>query len=504
MATGLASDQSTYGRSLVWSVAIWRFEPAASEAGNAMSMKELLERKGELAAEMKKLGDIANEKDDDGNRRGWTAEQDEKWDKLGNDYDELLEQIEAEERSAAIDARLKQIDDDAKNPDPNRRGLPGRHDTRHDPEDDQITEQTRSLALQGWCRAQMDEQPTEDQAEACKRVGLNPYAKQLRFDLLSSDQVSHAQEGMRDVHHSMWPRVARSLIEESRDLSHITGASGAATIPEGFVNSLEVNLLAFGGMMAASTLLRTATGNDLPYPTVDDTSNSGEILSENTSIGSSTDPTFGAITFHAYKYSSKPVLVPSELLEDSAFNLPVFLSNALATRIARILNQHTTTGTGNGQPHGITLASTLGKTTAAAAAIAADEIIDLQDSIDPAYEQGASWMFHKNIRTAIRKLKTSDGEYLWQPGLQAGVPDTLLGGTIIINQDMASSVATGNITMLYGQLSKYTIRHARAVRMFRLQERYRDTDQDGFVMFTSYDGNLIDAGTAPVKYMQQA
>ena len=113
-------------------------------------------------------------------------------------------------------------------------------------------------------------------------------------------------------------------------------------------------------------------------------------------------------------------------------------------------------------------------------------------------------MCNDSIVKYLRKLKdANDGQYLWQSGMQAGVPDSLYGSTLVVNQDMSSTITAEDKTLLYGQLSKYKIRRVNGFRMYRLTERYRDTDQDGFMMLLREDGNLLDAGTAPVKFLQQ-
>jgi len=128
----------------------------------------------------------------------------------------------------------------------------------------------------------------------------------------------------------------------------------------------------------------------------------------------------------------------------------------------------------------------------------------MQHSVDPAYRNGAAWMMHDSILAAVRKLQDSQNRFYinFIDGLREGVPDRLLGSPIFINQSMASTQAQSAKIMLYGQLSKYKVRRVGAVRMYRLQERYRDNDQDGFVAFVRMDGKLLNAGVAPVKYLQ--
>ena len=113
-------------------------------------------------------------------------------------------------------------------------------------------------------------------------------------------------------------------------------------------------------------------------------------------------------------------------------------------------------------------------------------------------------MFHDGIALSIRLLKDGNGQYMWQPGLQAGVPDRLAGYPYTVNQHMQATLATATRTMAFGQFSKYKIRDVGSVRLKRLDERFADSDQVAFVAFSRHDGNLLNAGTNPVKCMLQA
>jgi HK97 family phage major capsid protein len=293
---------------------------------------------------------------------------------------------------------------------------------------------------------------------------------------------------------------------EQRALSVGTTTAGGFTVPQGFVYNLELALLQYGGVRQVADVMRTDSGNDMPWPTVNDTANVGELLSENTTVGSSVDPTFGQVVLKAYKYSSKLVLVSREILEDSAFNVAETVGKMLGERIGRIQNVHFTTGDNSAKPQGVVVASTLGVTAASATAIAADELFNLQHSVDPAYRQDPScgWMMHDNILLAVRKLKDSQNRYLWEPSIQMGVPDKLLNYPITVNQQMQSSIATATRTMLFGALGKYKVRDVKDVRLMKLEERYADLDQVGFVAFLRSDGRMLNAGTNPVKHLVQA
>ncbi len=286
----------------------------------------------------------------------------------------------------------------------------------------QPTEQQRCLAMQAWLRAGVGEDLSPRHLEACHVTGIKPQRKYLDVNF----RPMYMADGL-----GMWESGRRSLkppweeIREQRDMSVGTDSAGGYTVPEGFSDALEINLLAYGGPRKVCRIWTTETGQLIPWPTMDDTSNTGELLSEAGSIGSSTDPSFGEVQYSAYKYSSKPIKFSAELEEDSAFALAQILGSACGTRIGRITSAHYTTGDGSGKPTGLTVAATSGHTAASATAIAASELIELTDDLDPAYEEGedCGFMFRKSTKTAVRLLTDSNGQFLWQPGLRAGDPD---------------------------------------------------------------------------------
>jgi len=114
---------------------------------------------------------------------------------------------------------------------------------------------------------------------------------------------------------------ARALDKDEQRAQTVTTTGGGYTIPQGFSNQIEQSMLDYSGVLTApTTKMRTDTGNSLPYPTVDDTTNKGALLGINTAE-SSLDLTYGVVTFAAYKFTSLQVLVPVELMQDSAFNM---------------------------------------------------------------------------------------------------------------------------------------------------------------------------------------
>lgn len=286
-----------------------------------------------------------------------------------------------------------------------------------------------------------------------------------------------------------------------------TGSSGGFTIPEGFRMTLEEALLAYGGGMtdpAVVDVLRTSTGNPYMMPTDNDTAQKGERIAENTQINEQ-DVVFGQLQIDAWLYSSKLVRVPLTLMQDSAFDLNAYLGRKLGERIGRILADELTVGAGTaGIPNGIVTASTLGKTAAAVAAVTYPELVDLEHSVDPSYRaQDAKWMFHDLTLAALKKLLDDQSRPLWTPGMAFNAPDRILSYPYVINQSMPQ-LATGEKTILFGNFKKYMTRITRDVTLLRLTERYADYLQVGFTAFARADGELLDAGTNPVKHLIQA
>lgn len=465
-----------------------------------MTLKELREKLAEQAKVIRQMADKVNNES-----RDFTPEEKTQWDAANNDYNALLRKIEIAKRAAEVEAATQASDS-------NTPGavLPGRDDrsARTDERGDDrrggpVTEETRANAFQAWARFQLGLNLEDRHEDACRVLRFNPSRQFIDIPLVPSHAYRQLQQD------------ARSGRREMRDLSAVAGPTGGYTVaPQTLVQQLELNMLYFGGVRQVAENIRTTTGEPMAWPTANDTSNTGAQLGENTSIGSSTDPSFGKVTWNAYKFSSKPILVPFELLQDSAFDLASIIGQMLGERLGRITNTKYTTGTAAATPNGIVTASTLGKTTNGATAITADEISDLVFSVDVAYrsQPGCQFMMSDGILSYIRKLKSANNEYIWTPnfvgGMAADFPDRLFGYPYTVNNDMVGlttgAPASATKTMLFGQMSKYKIRTVGSVRLYRLEERYRDTDQDGFIAFVREDGNLLDAGTAPVKHLLQA
>lgn len=282
-----------------------------------------------------------------------------------------------------------------------------------------------------------------------------------------------------------------------------TGAAGGYTVPPAFRQKIVERMTYVAAMRQLAEVITTDTGANLPWPTVDDTANEGAILAENTQV-TEQDVTFGQASLDAYMYTSKLVRLSLQLLNDNAFGLETWLANTLGARIGRIQNRHFTVGTGTAQPDGIITSASVGVTAAGVAAITYDELVDLTESLDPAYlESGnARFMMSQTARKLLRKLKDTQGRPLWEPSLQAGSPDTLMGYGLTLNNYM-SAPATGVKSVGFGDIREaYVIRDVSDFALLRLNERYADYLQVGFLGFQRSDGTLQNA--AAFKVLQQA
>ena len=303
-------------------------------------------------------------------------------------------------------------------------------------------------------------------------------------------------------------------------MSTTTGSQGGYVIPTGFSGMLEEAKKWFGGIEGIVGKFSTGTGNPWPWPTINDTTNKGRILGQNTQV-TETDLVFGQVTFNAYIGCSDLILIPLALMDDSYFDLDALVARLLGIRLGRLFNNQCTVGTGVNSPTGIVTAAvaqglvdTL--TTGNTASIAYSNLVDMEHQVDPAYRESdtSRWMFSDTMLKLIKKLTDTTGRPLWQPGLTAsfqmgaavmtGSKPKILEHEYVINNDMAIPAANA-YTMLFGDMSTFKVREvAGGTTVLVLRERYADYLQVGFLAFQRFDSNLIDAGTHPIGVLQQS
>ena len=215
------------------------------------------------------------------------------------------------------------------------------------------------------------------------------------------------------------------------------------------------------------------------------------------------DDAFGQVSIGAYTLATM-IKISEELLNDSVFDMPAYIAKEFARRIGAAEEEAFFTGNGTGKPLGI-LAATGGAETGVTAAavdkITMDEVIDLFYSLRAPYRRNAVFIMNDATVKALRKLKDGQGQYLWQPSITAGTPDTILNRPVYTSGFMPT-LATGNKTILFGDLGYYWVADREGRSFKRLNELYAPTGQVGFLASQRVDGKLI--LPEAVKVLKQA
>lgn len=403
--------------------------------------KKLIDERGQINDEMERLGKIVSEEG-----KEWTTEEERKFDDLA------AKDTTLEKRIADLDSL-------------NARKV-------------QAVESVEEVAE----RTKLDPEQIKDKKDEYKRA----YTSFLRG----------GNEGLTPEEKNLLVTAARAQT--------VTTTGGGYFIPTDLSNEIITSLVSFGGVREVAKILPTSTGNNIDYPTSNDTANKGVLISINTKASEGAF-TLGTKQLNAYKFSSNSIIVPNELMQDSAFNIEQFVTQTLAERLARGTNEYYTgtggKGTGSSQPQGIINGATQGKLSAASTTTTFSELLDLKSSVDPSYRANASWMMNDNSLNVIKKLSmTTANQSIWQAGIIGSAPATIDGQKYTINQDL-DDMADNTRSWLYGDFSKFIIRDVAGMAIKRSNEVYMETDQVVFVGFMRTDSRLMD--TTAVKYMRQ-
>jgi HK97 family phage major capsid protein len=336
-------------------------------------------------------------------------------------------------------------------------------------------------------------------SEAIKRFQADE-AHEARFVEATRDikrsEVSRPAQNDTDVVRSLAKGEIRSFEFEKRDV--MTSSTGAP-VPTSFYDQIVEHMVVVGPMLETSTMIRTAGGEALQVPRTNAYSTAS--LTAQGSAFSESDPTFQSfITLNAYKYGFL-VQVSREMLEDSGVDLLGFLARQAGIGIGVAVNTALTTGGGSTDPNGIVTAASSGVTgsTAVSGAFTADNLIDLSYSVNSMYRRqpGTGWQMSNTALAAARKLKDTVGQYLFQPSLQAGQPDLLLGFPVFENPDIAAP-ATSAKSVLFGHLPSYYVRMAGGIRFDRSDDYAFANDLVTFRASVRLDGDLPQTGA--IKY----
>ncbi len=277
--------------------------------------------------------------------------------------------------------------------------------------------------------------------------------------------------------------------EMKNTLNEGSDTEGGYLVPDEFENKL-VTGLKENTVIRAHAHVITTSGGLHKIPVVASHGSASWIDEEGAYTES--DETFGQVQLDAHKVGTI-IKVSEELLNDSAFDLENYIAEEFTRRIGDKEEEAFLTGNGTGKPTGILNATgggQVGVTTASATAITADELIDLYYSLKAPYRKKAIWVLNDTTIKAIRKLKDSNGNYLLQPALKDGEVSTILGRPYFTSA-YAPEIAAGAKTILFGDLSYYWIGDRQGISFKRLNERYADNGQIGFLAFKRLDGKTV-------------
>lgn len=314
--------------------------------------------------------------------------------------------------------------------------------------------------------------------------------------------VSKTGRGTKDYAKNFW-RVMRSKSvphEVMNALQVGTETEGGYLVPDEYEHTLVQALEEQNIFRQLAHVIHTSSG-DRKIPVVA-SKGTAQWIDEEAQYPES-DDSFGQVSIGAYKLATM-IKISEELLNDSVFDMPSYIATEFARRIGAAEEEAFFTGNGTGRPLGI-LAETggaqVGVTGAKADAVTFDEVMDLFYSLRSPYRRNAVFIMNDATVKALRKLKNGNGDYIWQPSVTAATPDTILNRPVYTSGFMPT-LATGNKTILFGDLGYYWVADREGRSFKRLNELYAPTGQVGFLASQRVDGKLI--LSEAVKVLQQA
>lgn len=283
--------------------------------------------------------------------------------------------------------------------------------------------------------------------------------------------------------------------EFTRALSSGTAPAGGNTIPTPtFLSRLTEPLRDMSSVLQAGPeIIVTESGEDLKWPTVA-THGAAQANVAESATRAGVDPTFGTATLKAYEHSQL-IVVPRRLVEDSAVDIEGYVARKIAENVGVSLAAKLAVGAGTTETSGIVTSATSGKTGANGVVGAAsfDDIIDLMYSVAAPYRSTprSAFLIADALLPSLRKQKSGvSGEYLWQPSVQVGQPDTILGKPMYPDANMESGL--GKRSVVFGDISKYIVRFVGGIEISRSDDAYFASNGVAFRGIMRADGLLSD------------
>lgn len=403
-------------------------------------LNELRRQRGNIVKQMRELTDAAEKEHKAGTRTtpALTAEEDARFTRMDNDQEAINKEVVREERTVALESERTETRRDPVKPEGDLPYKPGKRDT-----------------------------PAYRKSfEACLRYGR---------------------------------KEAESYVDmtEFRDMqSDISTSGGYISTPQEFINTLIQTLDNSLQIRALATKFRVDKAVSLGAPALQDDIGDPEWTAEIKTGSDDTTMDFGNRDFFPHPVARR-IKVSNKLIRVSVLSVEALIRQRLEYKLGVVQEKAFMVGTGANQPLGLFTASDQGIPTSrdvstgnTSTGIGADNLFEIQGSLKPQYLSRPSvrWIFHRTALKNIRKLKDGNGQYYWQPGLQVGQPDTILGIRVINSEYAPATFTTGLYVGLLGDLSFYWIVDALDATIRILNELYAETDQTGYIIRAESDG----------------
>ena len=265
------------------------------------------------------------------------------------------------------------------------------------------------------------------------------------------------------------------------------GATGGILAPAALERTLLDFTAQYNVMRSLASVRSSNSDVEIPYATNRATAYH---LDEGADFTAS-KPDFAKLSMGAHKVGALSI-VTNEAMQDMFIDLENWIRDDFGVAFATLEETDFVNGTGVKQPRGFLKDATKGLDAASATAITADELIDLQHALKRQFRKNATWLMNDATVKLIRKLKGTDGQYLWQPSIKEGTPDTLLSRPLVTSDEMPNAAA-GKQAIAYGDFKWYRILDRRGLFFQRLNELYATSGQVGFLAYRRYDAKLLDA-----------
>lgn len=288
---------------------------------------------------------------------------------------------------------------------------------------------------------------------------------------------------------AFWNNIRnRNWIDVRNDLQVGTDTEGGFLVPDEFERKLISALEEENVFRPLATKIQTSSG-DRKIPVI--TQKGEATWMEEEEAYTLSDDAFGQIALSAYKVGTA-IKISEELLNDSVFDLPSYIAKEFARRIGTKEEEAFLIGDGKGKPTGI-FAATGGAengATTTGAAITFDDVIELFYSLKSPYRKKAVWVLNEQTVKALRKIKDNTGNFIWQPSVSAGLPDTILNRPYVTSV-YAPTIAAGAKAIAFGDYSYYWVADRQGRSLKRLNELFAMNGQVGFLASQRVDGKLI-------------